>query len=119
MKLLNSRQASEHLLAEHNMKQSPETLANLRHLGTGPVFLKRGKWVFYTPGDLDTWAESLLGATQRSTREAAEPARPPMSESEVEALIRSIEDRLAALNEWLAAVRARRLAAAGEQAVTA
>jgi hypothetical protein len=69
MEFLNSKQASQHLWQKHEVKLEPETLANLRYLGTGPEFVRRGKWVFYRPEALDRYAAGLLSEPMRSTRE--------------------------------------------------
>jgi hypothetical protein len=45
---------------------SPKTLANMRTLGTGPRFIKRGR-IFYRIADLDAW---LAEGESRSTAEA-------------------------------------------------
>lgn len=45
---------------------SAKTLANMRTLGTGPRFIKRGR-IFYRIADLDTW---LAEGESRSTAEA-------------------------------------------------
>ena len=45
---------------------SGRTLANMRSLGTGPRFVKRGK-IFYFIRDLDTWLEAGIA---RNTAEA-------------------------------------------------
>ena len=55
-------------------------LANLRSRGTGPAFLKLGRKVMYTLGDVDAWVASKRvtmvppgSAGRRSTRPQAQP----------------------------------------------
>ncbi|GAB2624362.1 hypothetical protein GCM10009696_32610 [Kocuria himachalensis] len=36
---------------------SEQALAQMRHRGTGPVYIKRGHLVFYMPSDLEQWLQ--------------------------------------------------------------
>lgn len=46
---------------------SIRTLANMRSLGTGPRFVKRGK-IFYFIKDLDRWLEAGMARTTAEAR---------------------------------------------------
>ncbi len=57
-KLLTTREAAERL------GLSPRTLERYRVTGEGPRFRKIGRWVRYTPEDLEKWLE---GCARTST----------------------------------------------------
>ena len=62
------RAAAAHYVRETwGMPCSSKWLAKLAVLGGGPVYRKAGRFPLYTPEDLDSWAESRLGAPRRST----------------------------------------------------
>lgn len=46
---------------------SSKWLAKLAVTGGGPVYRKAGRFPIYTAADLDTWAQSRIGAPRRST----------------------------------------------------
>jgi len=46
---------------------SSKWLAKLAVTGGGPVYRKAGRFPIYTAVDLDTWAQSRIGAPRRST----------------------------------------------------
>jgi hypothetical protein len=70
MKLLNRRQASEHLRGR-GISRAPSTLAKLATIGGGPEFQKFGRQPVYTEEALDHWLESKLSAPKRSSSSEA------------------------------------------------
>ncbi len=50
---------------------SPSWLAKLAVVGGGPIFRKAGRFPIYADEDLDSWAQSRIGAPQRSTSVSA------------------------------------------------
>lgn len=46
---------------------SPKWLAKLAVTGGGPIYRKAGRFPLYATEDLDTWAQSRLGAPRKST----------------------------------------------------
>jgi Helix-turn-helix domain len=70
-----------HYLREHNMPFSKSTLDTMRHLGTGPVFTKIGKSVFYAQSDLDEYIALNPPTKHRSTSEYSR-MRPKIKASE-------------------------------------
>jgi hypothetical protein len=69
---LTPREASERLRTAWQVRQSDRRLANLRCIGGGPEFVKRGKWVLYPIDAVDAYGRSFAGPTMRSTHEVAE-----------------------------------------------
>lgn len=50
--------AASRYLAEHGFPHAPATLAKLRCVGGGPLFLKHGSRVRYRPSALNAWLQS-------------------------------------------------------------
>lgn len=46
---------------------STRWLAKLAVVGGGPIYRKAGRTPIYAPADLDTWAQSRIGAPRKST----------------------------------------------------
>jgi hypothetical protein len=63
---LRRKAAAEYLKSKYG-HGSWRTLAKLAVTGDGPLFRKCGRMVLYEPDALDRWAQSLLGAPQKST----------------------------------------------------
>ena len=58
MKLLAPTDASAYLREHYGIKLSPKSLANRRHLGLGPRFVRLARrWPRYRPPDLDDFVE--------------------------------------------------------------
>jgi hypothetical protein len=55
---LDRSEASAYLWDRHRVKCSRVTLARLASIGGGPKFQRVGPYVFYTPAELDLWAEA-------------------------------------------------------------
>ena len=51
------------------------TLAKLATVGGGPPMFHAGRMVLYRKADLDEWAASKIGPSQKSTSESQAPAR--------------------------------------------
>ena len=67
--LLTTREAAERL------GLSPRTLERYRVTGEGPRFRKIGRWVRYTPEDLDRWLEECTRTSTSDDGRAAAGAR--------------------------------------------
>lgn len=67
---LRRKAAGEYLKAKYGFG-SEKTLAKLATIGGGPLFHKAAKAAIYKPEDLDAWAQSKIGAPQKSTSDAA------------------------------------------------
>jgi len=66
---MRSAIASQYLRIVHGVKLSPNTLAKMRVLGSGPKFRKYGRWPTYDDSDLDEFSIERLGSARRSTSE--------------------------------------------------
>jgi hypothetical protein len=55
---LNRTEASAYLWDRHRLKCARVSLARLASIGGGPRFQRVGPFVFYTPAELDRWAEA-------------------------------------------------------------
>jgi hypothetical protein len=64
---LRREDAASYIESSYGFPCSPRWLAKLAVIGGGPVFRKAGRVPIYAPSDLDDWAESRIGAPQRST----------------------------------------------------
>jgi hypothetical protein len=58
--------AARHVRETWGLPCSPRWLAKLAVVGGGPIYRKAGRTPIYTPADLDAWAQSRIGAPQRS-----------------------------------------------------
>lgn len=67
---LRRRAAGEYLKQKYGFG-SEKTLAKLACLGGGPEFRKAANAALYEPQKLDEWAQSKIGAPQRSTSDAS------------------------------------------------
>jgi hypothetical protein len=76
---LRRSQAAEYITTHWGIRCQTRTLAKYAVLGGGPIFRKAGRTPLYTRADLDEWAQSRIGAPQRSTSDtgACSPV-PPM-----------------------------------------
>lgn len=71
--LLNPIEACAYLRKEHGVRRTPGTLAKNRCLGAkGPTFVRVGRYVYYYPQALDTFATRLISVSMRSTHQVAE-----------------------------------------------
>ena len=62
------RAAAAHYITETwGQPCSPKWLAKLAVTGGGPIYRKAGRFPIYAIEDLDSWAESRIGAPRRST----------------------------------------------------
>lgn len=59
--------AARHVRNKWGLPCSPRWLAKLAVVGGGPLYRKAGKTPLYAPADLDSWAQSRIGAPRRST----------------------------------------------------
>jgi hypothetical protein len=59
--------AAKYVVSSYGFPCSPRWLAKLAVIGGGPVFRKAGRIPIYAPADLDDWAQSRIGAPQKST----------------------------------------------------
>ncbi len=75
---LRRAEASAYLLEHHGIERKPSTLAKLACIGGSPAFQKANRIPYYSPSDLDAWAESVLSEKVRSTSELA---MPPVSDN--------------------------------------
>jgi hypothetical protein len=66
LQYMRRKAAAEYLKVKYG-HGSWRTLAKLAVTGGGPEFRKCGRMVVYEPEALDRWAQSLLGAPQKST----------------------------------------------------
>jgi hypothetical protein len=64
---LRRRDAAEYVRNEWGLPCSEKWLAKLAVTGGGPVYSKAGRFPIYTIEDLDSWAQSRIGAPRRST----------------------------------------------------
>jgi hypothetical protein len=67
--LRSTPEASEHLHVKHHIKRSVARLADMRCTGSGPMFLKQGRLVFYPEYLLDAWAAEVNGRRLRRSTE--------------------------------------------------
>jgi hypothetical protein len=68
---LRRDKAAQHVRENWGLPCSPRWLAKLAVVGGGPIFRKAGRIPIYTPADLDDWAQSRIGAPQRSTSDVS------------------------------------------------
>jgi hypothetical protein len=66
---LRRDKAAQHVRDTWGLPCSTKWLAKLAVVGGGPIFRKAGRTPIYSPTDLDTWAQSRIGAPQKSTSE--------------------------------------------------
>jgi hypothetical protein len=64
---LRRDKAAQHVRDTWGLPCSPRWLAKLAVMGGGPIFRKAGRTPIYAPADLDAWAQSRIGAPQKST----------------------------------------------------
>lgn len=64
---LRRDRAAQHVRETWGLPCSTKWLAKLAVVGGGPIFRKAGRAPIYARGDLDVWAQSRIGAPQRST----------------------------------------------------
>ncbi len=64
---LRRDKAAQHVRDTWSLPCSPRWLAKLAVVGGGPMFRKAGRTPIYAPSDLDAWAQSRIGAPQKST----------------------------------------------------
>src|ERR1700722_4936464 len=64
---LRRMDAARYIESSYGFPCSPRWLAKLAVIGGGPVFRKAGRIPIYAPADLDGWAQSRIGAPQKST----------------------------------------------------
>ena len=70
------REAAALYVKEHwGVPCARATLAKLAVVGGGPVYRKAGRTPIYAPADLDAWAQSRIGAPQRSTSDQPKAER--------------------------------------------
>lgn len=67
LKYLRRNEAASFVREKWAMPCSPKWLAKLAVVGGGPIYRKAGRYPIYLPADLDAWAQSRIGAPQRST----------------------------------------------------
>lgn len=67
LKYLRRNEAANFVREKWAMPCSPKWLAKLAVVGGGPIYRKAGRYPIYLPADLDAWAQSRIGAPQRST----------------------------------------------------
>ncbi len=68
---LRRADAAHYVRTTWGMPCSPKWLAKLAVVGGGPIFRKAGRFPLYAASDLDSWAETRIGAPRRSTSVAA------------------------------------------------
>jgi len=66
LKGLNTRQAAEYLKEKYNIPPTPGTMEVWRTYGRGPRYRKVGRWVVYSPADLDRFATGQIVETRDS-----------------------------------------------------
>jgi hypothetical protein len=64
---LRRDKAAQHVRETWGLPCSAKWLAKLAVVGGGPIFRKAGRTPIYSPADLDAWAQSRIGAPQKST----------------------------------------------------
>lgn len=64
---LNPPEAADYLGEAHGLPIAATTLAKLRSIGGGPVFLKFNRAVLYDRTALDAWAAEKISPPQRTT----------------------------------------------------
>jgi hypothetical protein len=64
---LRRDRAARHIREHWGLPCSPRWLAKLAVVGGGPIYRKAGRTPIYAPADLDAWAQSRIGAPQKST----------------------------------------------------
>jgi hypothetical protein len=64
---LRRSDAARHVRETWGLPCSPRWLAKLAVVGGGPTYRKAGRTPRYAPVDLDTWAQSRIGAPRKST----------------------------------------------------
>ena len=69
-KFLRRKEAGAYLKRNYGFG-SEKTLAKLACLGGGPEFRKAANAALYEPAKLDEWAQSKIGAPQRSTSDTS------------------------------------------------
>ena len=67
LKYLRRNEAASFVREKWAMPCSPKWLAKLAVVGGGPIYRKAGQYPIYLTADLDAWAQSRIGAPQRST----------------------------------------------------
>lgn len=72
---VSRKAASAYLQATWGLRRSPNYLAKLAVIGGGPPFHKAGRDPLYAPGDLDSWATTIIGPRLQSTSEARNAAQ--------------------------------------------
>jgi hypothetical protein len=72
---LRRREASAYLREVHGLQVAPSTLAKAACLGGGPIFESFGRFPYYRPEMLDTYAESRLSGPRRSTSDSGGDGR--------------------------------------------
>jgi hypothetical protein len=66
-KFLRRVDAAVYVKTHWGLPCSPRWLAKLAVVGGGTIFRKAGRTPIYAPADLDAWAQSRIGAPQKST----------------------------------------------------
>ena len=69
MRFLRRVEAAIYVETTSGFPCSRQWLAKLAVVGGGPTYRKAGRTPIYAPHDLDSWAQSRIGAPQRSTSE--------------------------------------------------
>jgi hypothetical protein len=59
--------AARYIELTYGFPCSPRWLAKLAVVGGGPIYRKAARTPIYAPADLDAWAQSRIGAPQKST----------------------------------------------------
>ena len=67
LKYLRRIEAATFVREKWAMPCSPKWLAKLAVVGGGPIYRKAGRYPIYLQSDLDAWAQSRIGAPQRSS----------------------------------------------------
>jgi hypothetical protein len=65
--------ASKFLLEKLGLQISPRTLANKASDGTGPAYVRVGRFAEYEPADLTTWGEAQITPKAARASELREP----------------------------------------------